>query len=70
MAVAQRSAPPGTLMVSTQCPAGSRAGDTIKVTHGGVSYDCMVPNGVEPGQTFQVALADISGGGAGTRRVA
>ena len=57
MAVAQqRSAPPGTLMVSTQCPAGSRAGDTIQVTHGGVSYDCMVPNGVEPGQTFQVAV--------------
>ena len=47
---------PGTLMVSTQCPAGSRAGDTIQVTHGGVSYDCMVPNGVEPGQTFQVAV--------------
>ena len=56
MAVAQRSAPPGTLMVSTQCPAGSRAGDTVQVTHGGVSYDCMVPNGVEPGQTFQVAV--------------
>lgn len=48
--------PPGTTMVSVQCPAGSRAGDKIQVHHEGAAYDATVPAGVSSGQTFQVAL--------------
>ena len=31
--------PPGTTMVTVQCPAGSRAGDKIQVHHEGAAYD-------------------------------
>ena len=42
--------------VSVTCPVGSKAGDSIQITHEGQLYDLTVPNGVAEGQQFLAQL--------------
>ena len=44
-------------VVTVACPAGVRAGQTVRIPHeGGTYFDVVVPAGVGPGQQFQATL--------------
>ena len=62
-----------TATVSTVCPPGCAAGDTLQIEHDSTAYDVPVPEGVVAGQSFQVQLPAMAvvrgstsgGGGSG-----
>ena len=47
-----------TTMIDFVCPAGSRAGDKVRIRHGDREFDLIVPVGISEGQGFVAVLPD------------
>jgi hypothetical protein len=43
--------------VSVQCPPNAQPGQKLHISHNGKTYEVSVPNGIAPGQTFQLPVA-------------